>query len=1056
MLPLDIPLSACVVLFFDCPSNLKEAIDWILRVTGKDGGEEFEKVKNALTQGTDQNGLIDTLADGLQQFIGYKQGGIGTIEASKGIGRSSEPRDRLGDAHLGFIAKVLEQLITYSGQKYGYALKLMNYIPQLTSAIKELTNGMGGGVYKFEEAIQKAEEVLKNVTSNEISDVWNTLKIVDDILTKLPSIKSNITVRKLADAVKSYLGAVLQQLKQVQGIKSSAETEVSTLKSNIDTLLTQLQSQNGNKPFNFGKDPVDGQTGLKQHVDAVVSANNALSGKLGRISGPVRYVVSAVISGTSQFLSQLQKIHYASYYQGVTVETSGWQNGQSEDAKKCAKIFLGCVPMLFNALSFLYWNCSHGAWKTMTLGGNDDRLDLMWFMYSMAYGSSSLSRSKQGKDVAITACKKFEDFKKAMKAAQEAAQKRAEKISQARSGTATAFSTAKPTYADFLNGLKQKWTESSTDYALSSLYYCASCYFKSIQIKNSNDASTTPSTIRQMLYFLAALPFTEEIDKCEKHIENLLQKPIPISMAGLNTKPLFLTADNINSHLTTTLSMFATATLGRLQGPKDEADPFLHSLYSNGMGLHSPSGAALFRKVAECVYAVQFQMKFLLKQCNGKYFETCGWRDCRYGSTMNPQNGSQSLVLSHICGGYKCKRTRCTHKNSGNQCNHNSYDQYGGCGHSAATPSPIQAFLTDNLKGFHVSQQPNPLSLNHLDNHTPGSICHVKLGFSPATLRKDETSKGYHIYVTLSYICSSATSPFRQFNANVLCLAKRTPRILGEFFGFYWQVVAARQNSSVLSEIMAYITDVFLQDADKKHFIVALSNMNGSDKSHVGQHPADLLSLYYPKCSGSNCGPYLFPLVYSTATVFSPKYASTYLSWLLYLADDFRDWLIEFLERFDGLKCEGCHHSCQSHSSGSHASACRCPSITQCADVLPLFYEYGFTILDAKKLKDSKKQCSAFANQLAAVIRGKPLSDVLSAIDKCLYMFRFYFFYNVSAFWTVYLCLLLYFILFGIDVLHIKSHLRLPSSHGIPSITLLTAGESPSVTKLTYFTRDLT
>ncbi|GIX64916.1 variant erythrocyte surface antigen-1, alpha subunit [Babesia caballi] len=93
----------------DCPSNLKEAIDWILRVTGKDGGggdggtaglinavqdllrtagvEEINS-KIAITQS-----LITNLAEGLATFIGYDNPGqsnnIGTdgIAVGKGGGK---------------------------------------------------------------------------------------------------------------------------------------------------------------------------------------------------------------------------------------------------------------------------------------------------------------------------------------------------------------------------------------------------------------------------------------------------------------------------------------------------------------------------------------------------------------------------------------------------------------------------------------------------------------------------------------------------------------------------------------------------------------------------------------------------------------------------------------------------------------------------------------------------------------------------------------------------------------------------------------------------------
>ncbi|GIX63238.1 variant erythrocyte surface antigen-1 family protein [Babesia caballi] len=97
----------------DCPSNLKEAIDWILRVTGKDvpnspksiaspnirslaeafkglwddvGNSKSPETQGVLTEIEQEfaygRGPISQLADGLGSFIGYTGGHMG----SKGIG----------------------------------------------------------------------------------------------------------------------------------------------------------------------------------------------------------------------------------------------------------------------------------------------------------------------------------------------------------------------------------------------------------------------------------------------------------------------------------------------------------------------------------------------------------------------------------------------------------------------------------------------------------------------------------------------------------------------------------------------------------------------------------------------------------------------------------------------------------------------------------------------------------------------------------------------------------------------------------------------------------
>ncbi|GIX61599.1 variant erythrocyte surface antigen-1 family protein [Babesia caballi] len=117
----------------DCPSNLKEAIDWILRVTGKDGQDsgigddggtaglanavtvllegvkssslelntKLEAIMEALKAGS-PNGLIDNLATGLAKFIGYetRHGSSGQL-GTDGIGQRPKDNSGYGDANQG-------------------------------------------------------------------------------------------------------------------------------------------------------------------------------------------------------------------------------------------------------------------------------------------------------------------------------------------------------------------------------------------------------------------------------------------------------------------------------------------------------------------------------------------------------------------------------------------------------------------------------------------------------------------------------------------------------------------------------------------------------------------------------------------------------------------------------------------------------------------------------------------------------------------------------------------------------------------------------------------
>ncbi|GIX63764.1 variant erythrocyte surface antigen-1 family protein [Babesia caballi] len=485
-----------------------------------------------------------------------------------------------------------------------------------------------------------------------------------------------------------------------------------------------------------------------------------------------------------------------------------------------------------------------------------------------------------------------------------------------------------------------------------------------------------------------------------------------------------------------------------------------------------------------------------------------------------------AVVSSHICT-TKCNKQRGhEHTAKPDECEHN------GCGRGSNF-SPLQAFLTDNLKGFHVAQQSDPDSPHHLHNHPPGSMCHVKMGFNSKNLRQN-SAKGAHIYIILQPFCGGFNTPLRQLSEKLGCLTKRTPRLLGDLFGFTWHlngqlfkterptpqtlakklVDAIGDNSpklprfllellkdvagslsspgptaTVLSlslEAMApaipFLYQLFMAK-DPNTLPGALFDLaqhchksnagdsgigapivHGSDvpyyipKHQCSTSPADLWSLYYPVsaapssvgttdthavCRKANCGGYLYPLTHTFGSIFAPMHASSYLSWFLHLTDDLDAGLRNMLETFKGLKCTGCSN-CKVGSHGG--TGCKCPSIVDCVDVMPLLYENGFQFYDARWLKGWKyesgrwsrdnptvRSCAKFSQQLSNVLSpDAPLAKLLEAIDSFLYLFRFYFFYNLSSFWLCTLAILLYFIVYGIDVLHLQSHVHLSSSHTMP------------------------
>ncbi|GIX64333.1 extracellular matrix-binding ebh [Babesia caballi] len=799
-------------------------------------------------------------------------------------------------------------------------------------------------------------------------------------------------------------------------------------------------------------------------------------------------------------------------------------------------------------------------------------------MNGQGFNSKQLS-GKLGSQIVSEAMKddNFKDFKTALEGAKTAARTRADKEDEARTklgigkshtpGTAPTKVPANqdPTYPEYLQALCGEWsTELSTftpsnGNSLSALYYVSYLYFRGKQYALSNAPEfkpRPPSTIREMLYFLAALPFSHSYDEFDKyitqHFKIIVGHPdspimsdhelmIPVADSSSPNTNNTLSAADLKDHLTNTCH-YSTTILSVIQGnsgSENPGEPWLHELYSNGMKFKYPSDPILFSTLSNYAYALQFQLYFLYTQCAGTYSAGCGWNQCQYGAKINI---SGDPAPSHICAGFKCTDPidQCQHKsnkNNNSQCYHNDASNRS-CGTNGSI-SPLQAFLTDNLNGFSLPQQAIYNSVSHLDNHSPGSMCHMKMGFS-GKLRLS-SRKGNLLSITLQAYCGAFTSPLRQLCEKLGCLTKRTPRSLGDVFGFIWHLngqlfknerptmtklinkfgtafgingslstkfstnpysaiielwnkmaelssqTSRHTTTTVLSKSLEYMAPSipflyqFFMMEESQFLPGALFDLTqhchkweGTEYKHQNpsgaqcSNPNDLWSIYQPvsaarrggndpqeACRANNCGGYVEPLTLTYGATFSPSAAPAYLSWMSYLTDDLHDWLSEMLDEFRNISCDDCNPRCTNGKSCHATSAqCTCPSVVQCAGVLPLIYRYGFQFHDAYSLKytSTTRNCKTFSQQLSNVLSpDAPLVKLLETIDSFLYLFRIYFFYNLSSFWLCSLAILLYFIFYGIDMLHVKSHVHLPSSHTVPPIGLLTTGKAPALTKLAYY-----
>ncbi|GIX61089.1 variant erythrocyte surface antigen-1 family protein [Babesia caballi] len=1057
----------------DCPSNLKEAIDWILRVTGKDGqgsdntralakavkellqsavtevessrstvhknGSELQRLKQGLERAKElvekdvkvnrfETGPIRLLSRSLGRFIGYDDtvfsGRDGQIIGA-GIAPSNMATHRLCDAAIAFTIAVLEGCKKHSDLKESHNI---NHLENVDEALKKLYEKYGSGPAGLKAV---ASSVANNLNEVKGSNVGGFVKPLGTAFnTHLGSIQTGAS--SLATAVERYLKAVFKSNNRKGWGSSDADGVDGKLQTLVTTIVQQNAYNTQHKEFNKKVGDVGSQ----------IKTNGTNPG----------YLKPILEAGKQAFIWQLEKGNY----KPTNYET----NVQSTSIKEVhAKIFLGCLPFIFNNLSYFYWQCREGgAWQNQNITGGP----LGPFMEGHWFRNSYMNENMTGTSVVRNVLdKNFEEFKTAASA---------------------------NSYSDFLKEFRSKGQQTwhstpsvnNSNY-LSGIYILCSCYFQCQQIKVADKASRSPQTIREIIYFIAALHFSPHYDAFHGYVTSHFQTitgkessnndfDLTIQVAdssktsnGTDT----LSAADLKSYLTSTFHL-APAFIGLLQGSSTYDDPWLHRLFANSeFSFRYPSsGAALFYALADYTYALQFQLSFLYKQCEYSYDNGCGWFYCKYGNNVQV-NG----VKSHLCT-----------------------QEDGDC---SSTGSPLQAFLTDNLPGL---CRKHPGTSSHLATCS-GYLCHVPMGFKSDQLRT-ENKLGGHIVISLKPFCGSSTTPLRQLCGTLTCLSKRAPRSLSDLFGFYWQVTGQLFNKlktqdktptldnalstllqklSTVGENLLYASLTENVKAIGRHFFglswhchkksgwqtVKRTGANGYCDDHSNSNKAcDLMSLYDSECTqnSATCGKYLEPLGISYGATFADKYAFTYLSWATYLTDDLYESLQEFLDTFNGLKCASCKSNCSSHSSGSHGTSdgCKCRSVVECSDVLTHLYSNGFSFHNAYWLRgrdytkgrwqenSNKRTCANFHTQLQSVISGEPLSNLLTSIDRFLYLFRYYFLSNLSAFWIIYVCIILYTFFFLLDTLHLRLHLKLTSSHTVPPLALLTSGTPLPVTKLTY------
>ncbi|GBE63322.1 hypothetical protein, conserved [Babesia ovata] len=607
-----------------------------------------------------------------------------------------------------------------------------------------------------------------------------------------------------------------------------------------------------------------------------------------------------------------------------------------------------------------------------------------------------------------------------------------------------------------------------------------------------------PSNIYQMLQWLLGLYFNPMYSKLEGYFGKLfsglkdeynlsnetLDVTVPDDIKKVMASPL--DASKLNKVLKE-VCLYSADALIAIQGHGHPDGRYAVDFYTNTDNLLYPGrDSACFDMLADTLFRVYNQLRFLYKQCNNGP-NSGGWQDCHYGRYIG---GS-----SWNCNDFQCPEQSCRQKHN-QSCNqpadqkaNQTVSQHYNCG----IKSPLQSFLEDGLQGF----LPHPLTevgcgvKCSVGSHF-GKPCLTPMGFTDISNVASRTQKGEDLKKLIEKFCGSK-SDLRQLCSMLNCLLRRPPQTLGDIIAFYnsflykWSSSGAHKKDAfeiaVKSanfgnpETTLEISTIFASSSHDTHATGKENKLTGDMFSLVSCKPSA-----YPV---HPCGRYLQPLTSDVHCMFSEKHADKYLSWVVYITETFYD-LLKILyddccKQCDtiGTKChdKGCVDNCQvrlayeAENSALQASSTQptntahdsdCHSIVKCQNTHPTLYTYGFTFGSPHELSGvpevkNRRTCKDLCHTLKRVISEReadkaPLAELIfRTIPEYLLKIRWPFMLTLLALWSLSLLYLLHIAVVRLDVLRIRSHLRSPSSHRIAAQSLLAAARVKALANVKYF-----
>ncbi|GFE55989.1 variant erythrocyte surface antigen-1 family protein protein, putative [Babesia ovis] len=539
----------------------------------------------------------------------------------------------------------------------------------------------------------------------------------------------------------------------------------------------------------------------------------------------------------------------------------------------------------------------------------------------------------------------------------------------------------------------------------------------------------------------------------------------------------------------------------------------IHDLYANMQFkfTYPLSETQSYYLLQDCLVALYYQLYFLKHVTFSDYTGGFAWGWCKYGDKVVCDQISGWMCPEAVTNGEKywdavkewknAKDEKEKKKQEMNKAYKKVINQEkcGKNGSSGGTPSPLQAFLCDCLPGFTCKEvmermkqyckgQQNEISKHYSDcypeflshrGHTDvfGQECAVPMGFSGSFRSKSEGGKdmiGLGIYSVLSYYANDDvySSGLYQITRCICSLTRRVPRSTGTLFGFFHglgHVLFHRSGSDkeAFKTALSKEMDCCPGSSNTKELLDAINNWRGS--SHKQDNCITLDSIQ--NCTGSpNCGKYFQPLTGSLYNSMATQFCETYVSWIIHLTGLLKEGLGRLLEEFKMIQCSkdiGCKGKdgkddckcaeCTGGPEGKHGEKCSCDNVVFCAGVHGLFYRFGFTYRGPDYLSHNgtygnyKRDCKQFYERLKKVINGDYYTQLTEQLRNFIYTTRALFGVYIGVYWLTVLVYLLWSMTVNLDLMHIQSHWRSPSSHLVPLQRILADGSRKGFCSVGYF-----